>query len=153
MQSKDVRRHLAGDSRYEPTRRRDWLKVKRYRTVDCAVIGVTGDAGAPRLVLGLRHSDNMLHHVGVSLPVPSALAGPILALLDRAGPLEAAIPSRWQHDAVPPWRRVPAELVCEIRAGNLDGNRRLRQPATFLRWRPDRSPSDCGLEQLQSSLQ
>ena len=38
-------------------------------------------------------------------------AGPILTLLDRAGPVEAPIPSRWQHDAVPPWRRVPAELV------------------------------------------
>jgi hypothetical protein len=113
------------------------------------VIGVTGDTGAPRLVLGLRHGDDMIHHLGVCLPVPSAVAGPILALLDRAGSVEAPIPSRWQHDAVPPWRRVPAELVCEIRAGNLDHGRWLRQPATFLRWRPDRSPNDCGIEQLQ----
>jgi ATP-dependent DNA ligase len=80
------------------------------------------------------------------------MAAPIQALLDRAGPVEAPIPSRWQHDAVPTWRRVPAELVCEIRAGNLDGGRWLRQPATFLRWRRDRSPSDCGLEQLQTTL-
>jgi hypothetical protein len=75
---------------------------------------------------------------------------PILALIDRAGPLEAPIPSRWQHDAVPPWRRLPAELVCEVRAGNVDLGRWLRQPATFLRWRPDRLPIECGLEQLSS---
>jgi len=137
-----------GDSRYDPGGRRGWVKVKRYRTVDCVVIGVTGDTGAPRLVLGLRHTDNKIHHLGVCLPVPPVVAGPIQALLDRAGPLEAPIPSRWQHDAVPPWRRVPAELVCEIRAGNLDGVRWLRQPATFLRWRPDRSPNECTLEQL-----
>jgi len=138
-----------GDGRYESGRRRDWLKVKRYRTVDCVVIGVTGDAAAPRLVLGLRHGDDVIHHLGICLPVPPAMGAPIRALLERAGPVEAAIPSRWQHDAVPPWRRVPAELVCEIRAGNLDHGRWLRQPATFLRWRPDRSPNDCGLDQLQ----
>ena len=137
-----------GDGRYEPGRRRDWVKVKRYRTVDCVVIGVTGNTAAPALVLGLRHSDDTIHHLGVCRPLPPTLSAPILALLDRAGPLEAPIPSRWQHDAVPPWRRVPAELVCEIRAGNLDGGRWLRQPATFVRWRPDRSPSDCGLDQL-----
>jgi ATP-dependent DNA ligase len=116
--------------------------------MDCVVISVTGDAAAPRLVLGLRHSDQVIHHLGVCLPVPPAMAAPVLALLDRAGPIEAPIPSRWQHDAVPPWHRVPAELVCEVRAGNIDLGRWLRQPATFLRWRPDRSPIDCGLDQL-----
>ncbi len=69
----------------------------------------------------------------------------------RSREKSGAIPSGWQHDAVPPWRRVPAELVCQIRAGNLDGGRWLRQPATVLRRRPDRSPSQCGIEQLQSN--
>ena len=40
------------------------VKVKRYRTVDCIVIGVTGESHAPRLVLGLRHTDNAIHHLG-----------------------------------------------------------------------------------------
>jgi ATP-dependent DNA ligase len=137
-----------GDGRYATGRRPEWVKVKRYRTVDCVVIGVTGESHAPRLVLGLRHADNAVHHLGVTGAIPQSATPPILALIDRAGPLEAAIPSRWQHDAVPPWRRVPVELVCEVRAGNVDLGRWLRQPATFLRWRPDRSPIDCGLEQL-----
>jgi ATP-dependent DNA ligase len=31
------------DRRYAPGRGRDWVKVKRYRTIDCIVIGVAGD--------------------------------------------------------------------------------------------------------------
>jgi ATP-dependent DNA ligase len=38
----------------------DWVKVKRHRTVDCAVVGVAGDIGAPKLVLALRHADEQL---------------------------------------------------------------------------------------------
>ena len=37
-----------------------------------------------------------------------------------ARPEEAAIRSRWQHDAVPPWRRVEPTMVCEVRVTNLD---------------------------------
>jgi ATP-dependent DNA ligase len=43
------------DRAYLPGRQRDWLKVKRQRTADCAVIGVVGDSQSLRLVLGLRH--------------------------------------------------------------------------------------------------
>jgi hypothetical protein len=35
-------------------RGRDWVKVKRQRTIDCAVVGITGDLSAPRLALGLE---------------------------------------------------------------------------------------------------
>jgi ATP-dependent DNA ligase len=51
------------DGRYAPGRR-DWVKVKRQRTVDCVVIGLAGDAVNPALVLGLRHADGALHHLG-----------------------------------------------------------------------------------------
>ena len=36
------------DRKYAPGRGRDWVKVKRYRTVDCVVIGVAGDTNARR---------------------------------------------------------------------------------------------------------
>jgi len=51
------------DSRYEPGAR-GWVKVKRLRTADCVVMGVAGADSAPSLVLGLRHSDGELHHLG-----------------------------------------------------------------------------------------
>jgi hypothetical protein len=40
--------------------------------------------------------------------------------MQQLGPEEAAIPSRWQNDAVPPWRRISTELVCEIQATTID---------------------------------
>jgi hypothetical protein len=46
--------------------------------------------------------------------------GPIADLLAAARPEEAAIRSRWQHDAVPPWRRVEPTMICEVRVTNLD---------------------------------
>ena len=50
------------DGHYAPGRR-DWVKVKRQRTVDCVVIGLAGDAVNPALVLGLRHADGIVHHL------------------------------------------------------------------------------------------
>ena len=46
--------------------------------------------------------------------------GAIADLLAAARPEEAAIRSRWQHDAVPPWRRVEPTMVCEVRVTNVD---------------------------------
>ena len=46
--------------------------------------------------------------------------GPIADLLASARPLEAAIRSRWQHYAVPQWRRVEPTMVCEVLVTNLD---------------------------------
>jgi ATP-dependent DNA ligase len=43
---------------------REWVKVKHRRTADCVVIGVAGDRTTPWLVLGLRHADLRLHHLG-----------------------------------------------------------------------------------------
>lgn len=137
------------DRRYAPGRGRDWVKVKRYRTVDCIVIGVAGDLEAPKLVLGLRHSDYVAHHLGVTRPLQPRALEPLAPLLKELGPEEPAIRSRWQHDAVPPWRRLPPVLVCEIQATTIDDARWLRQPATFIRWRPDLGPEDCSLHQLR----
>jgi ATP-dependent DNA ligase len=55
------------DSRSVP-KQRDWVKVKRQRTGECAVIGIARDRAQPTLVLGLRHADGELHHFGVTRP-------------------------------------------------------------------------------------
>ena len=52
------------DRPYVAGRGRNWVKVKRHRTIDCAVVGIAGDLSSPRLVLGLRHADGRLHHLG-----------------------------------------------------------------------------------------
>jgi ATP-dependent DNA ligase len=82
------------DGRYAPGRRREWVKVKRYRTAECVVIGIAGDGSAPRLVLGLRLSDSEFHHCGVSRPLRREQFGPLATLFGQAGPEEPPIPSR-----------------------------------------------------------
>ena len=99
-------------------------------------------------MLALRDIEGRLRTFGVTRAIPESQSEPISGLLNRAGPVQSAIPSRWQHDQVPAWLPVPAEAVCEVRFTNLDRTRWLRFPATFVRWRPDRSPHDCGLDQL-----
>jgi ATP-dependent DNA ligase len=138
------------DRPYLAGRARDWIKVKRPRTIDCAVVGITSDLASPRLVLGLHHADGHLHHFAVTRPIILHGDELLAALIAEAGTEESAIRSRWQHDAVPPWRRVEPKVVCEVRVTNLDLGRWARFPVTFVRWRLDRSVDDCGLEQLSS---
>ena len=116
------------NGRYRPGER-GWVKVKRQRTVECAVIGLAGDPAWPSLVLALRHMDGRLHHFGVARLSRDLLGMPGLkSLLADAGPEESPIGSRWLHAAVPAWRRVPPTAVCEVAFTTLDG-RWLRQPA------------------------
>ena len=73
------------DRPYVPGRERDWIKVKRQRTVECAVIGITGDQASPRLVLALRHADGRLHHFAVTRPISAESAGPVAELTPEQG--------------------------------------------------------------------
>jgi ATP-dependent DNA ligase len=70
------------------------------------------------------------------------------SVLGQAGAEQSPNRSRWQHAAVPAWRPVPPVAVCEVAHTTLDNGRWLRQPGRFIRWRLDRSPEDCRLEQL-----
>ncbi len=82
------------DGRYAPGQR-DWVKVKRQRTVDCAVIGIAGDRAQPSLVLGLRHRrDGALHHFGMARPTKHMLSPQLLEVLAQAGPEQHPIQSR-----------------------------------------------------------
>jgi ATP-dependent DNA ligase len=135
------------NGRYLPGRR-EWIKAKRQRTAECVVVGLAGGTIAPALVLGLHHADGELHLFGTTSPISGRVTEPVLLLTERAGPPERPIRSRWQHQGIEDWRRLPPELVCEVRFSNLDAGRWLRQRAMFLRWRPDRLPDECCLEQL-----
>jgi ATP-dependent DNA ligase len=135
------------DSRYLPGER-GWIKVKRQRTADCVVIGVAGDLSRPSLILGLRHADQRVHHFGICRWSSNMLTDQLAAVLQQAACEQSPIPSRWQHVAVPAWRPVPPSVVVEVEFTVLDGRRWLRHAARFVRWRPDRSPEECGLDQL-----
>jgi hypothetical protein len=45
------------------------------------------------------------------------LTAQLASVLAKAGPEKSPIRSRWQHAAVPTWRRVPPTAVCVDRRG------------------------------------
>jgi ATP-dependent DNA ligase len=160
------------DLRYEPGRRA-MVKLKPERTVDCVVAGMRLFAGDPPLVasmlLGLFRSDGALVHVGVvSSMSDHDRARLFAALAPLAVPLEghlwasgfglarsplgrlAGSAARWTPDMGLDWVPLRPDWVCEVVYDHLDDHR-LRSPARLVRWRPDRDPLSCTLDQLETS--
>jgi ATP-dependent DNA ligase len=55
---------------------------------------------------------------------------------------------RWLPGMEMDWVPIRPERVVEVSHTQVDG-RRLRHPAKFVRWRPDRDPRSCHMEQLE----
>jgi len=157
------------DSPYQPGGR-TMLKVKHERTADCVVAGLRvgrqpDEVGA--LMLGLYGNDGALENIGVasgfSRDARRRLARELAPLVvdDLAGhPWEHGFltaggamgrlkgaAGRWLPGMTMDWVPVAAERVCEVAYTQVDGHR-LRHPAKFRRWRPDREPASCRVDQL-----
>ncbi len=139
--------------------KREWVKIKHQRTVDCVVGGyrLSSDGkGLGSLLLGLYDDEGVLHHVGHT---SSFNARERRELLDRLKPYEGGEsfghgrtpggPSRWSQGRDMSWVSVRPELVCEVGFEKLEGDR-FRHAARFLRWREDKAPADCKYDQLQA---
>ena len=158
------------DGRYEPGKR-TMLKVKRERTAECVVAGVRLFVDRPvlsSLVLALYDGAGALHHVGVVTSFPVAQRAPLLAeLAPLAIPLEEhpwragftitrsplgrlkGAAGRWMPGMGHDWIPLRPERVCEVAFDQVDGYR-FRHPARFRRWRPDRDPRSCTVDQLDA---
>lgn len=138
---------------------RAMLKRKLLRTADCVVGGYRLDAKGKlgSLLLGLYDDAGHLHHVGFT----SALdAKERAAALERLAPLEGNSafdgsapggPSRWNSAKSTEWVPTGAAEVVEVVYDQVTG-RRFRHGTRFLRWRPDKAPSQCTMEQLRHEL-
>jgi ATP-dependent DNA ligase len=156
------------DGRYAGGARAMW-KVKHERTADCVVAGARlgdGPDEVTSLMLGL-YDGHRLEHIGVASSFSRAarreLARELVPLavglkghpwergfLLEGGPtgrLKGAA-GRWQQGMTLDWVPLAPRRVCEVAYTQLDGHR-LRHPAKLVRWRPDREPSSCRLDQLQ----
>ena len=73
------------------------------------------------------------------------------ACSSRTAPASAASgePSRWKSDEELVWEGLRPELVCEVAFDHITGHR-IRHGAKFLRWREDKDPSECTMEQLRA---
>jgi ATP-dependent DNA ligase len=156
------------DLRYEAGARA-MLKVKHERTAECVVAGMRvleEPLEVQSLLLGLYDDDERLEHIGVvssfRRPVRAQLADELEPLVTRlAGhPWErgfltgggamgrlAGAAGRWVPGMDLDWIPLAPERVCEVTYTQIDG-RRLRHPARLVRWRPDRDPRSCRIDQL-----
>ncbi len=139
---------------------RAMLKVKQHRSADCVVGGfrrVKDGPGVASLLLGLYGDDGLLHHVGFTSAIG---AEDKLALIPKLEPLIAAPgftgkspggPSRWNDGKDSPWEPLAPELVVEVLYDQVTGHR-FRHGTKLLRWRPDKSPELCNMDQLIHEL-
>jgi ATP-dependent DNA ligase len=145
------------DSPYLPGERA-MLKIKSMRTADCVVGGfryATNSREVGSLLLGLYDGDGLLHHVGFTSSIPAgekaALTRRLEALVEAPGFTGDAPggPSRWSTERTGEWQPLRPELVAEVRYDHVTG-RRFRHGTKFLRWRPDKAPEQCRMDQLQA---
>ncbi len=137
--------------------KRAMVKVKHKRTADCVVggfrLGKTGD-GIGALLLGLYDRAGVLHYVGHTSSFKAKERRELLAQLrplEGGGSFgEGRSPgglSRWSGTRDQAWMSVRPELVCEVSFDRMQGDR-FRHAATFLRWRTDKAPSECTIDQV-----
>jgi ATP-dependent DNA ligase len=140
--------------------KREMVKVKHRRTVDCVVGGYRlhkDGEGIGSILLGLYAGPD-LHFIGHC----SGFAGQdrvrILELLraletdDSFGPEDQVrrpgAESRWSGGKDLSWIPVEPGVVVEVSYDQLTGNR-FRHATRFERWRPDKEPLACTMDQLQ----
>ncbi len=141
------------DEPYRPGERA-MLKVKQLRTADCVVGGfrfASGKKEVGSLLLGLFGRDGKLDHVGFCPPPgdKAALTSELEALVGAPGFTGDAPggPSRWNRDRDTSWQPLRWERIAEVKYDQVTGHR-FRHATRFLRWRPDKAPEQCTMEQL-----
>lgn len=144
------------DLPYQSGNRTGMVKVKRLRTADC-VVGGFRYASAGKLVgsllLGLYDDEGLLHHVGFTSGLKAAekpkLTKKLEALVRPPGFTGRAPggPSRWSTERSAEWEPLAPRLVIEVQYDHFTGGR-FRHGTGFLRWRPDKKPAQCTLDQI-----
>ena len=149
------------DAPYRAGARDAVVKVKAIRSADCVVGGYrtaeSGDA-IGSLLLGLYDADGELDYVGFT---SGFTAVEKRALLERLRPLHALSsftgrapggPSRWNRGKPTEWQPLRPDLVLEVAFDQVTGER-FRHGTRPLRWRPEKAPRSCTLDQIATTDQ
>jgi ATP-dependent DNA ligase len=137
---------------YEPGKRRGMVKVKRVRTIDCVIVGwrpgkEEGTVGS--LILGLYDKKGKLIPIGHTSGLKAKEKRELVKTLKpyETGEKGSGDPSRWDSDRELEWFALRPELVVEITYDHTSGGR-IRHGSKIVRWREDKKPKDCSLDQL-----
>ncbi len=137
---------------------RAMIKVKRLRTADCVVGGfryLSGGDEVGSLLLGLYNAEGLLDHVGFTSTIANdereALTRKLRALQGGPGFTGKAPggPSRWSTERSGEWEPLKPELVVEVRYDHVTSDR-FRHGTKLMRFRPDKAPESCGIDQIVS---
>jgi ATP-dependent DNA ligase len=150
-----IAKHLDAD--YASGERTAAVKVKQIRTADCVVGGFRYASGAPvigSLLLGLYGDDRLLHHVGFTSAFTREQRRELTKKFERlrnppgfTGNVPGG-PSRWSTERTSQWEPVAPRIVVEVAYDHFTGGR-FRHGTKFLRWRPDKDPRQCTMDQVE----
>jgi ATP-dependent DNA ligase len=132
------------------------VKVKHLKTADCVVGGFRygeGTKSVGSLLLGLYDDEGRLVHIGHTSSIKKADRHALtkrLEALRGKNAFEVRVPggpSRWASERTGVWEPVRPKLVCEVEYDYFSQGR-FRHGSKFLRWRPDKAPKQCTMEQV-----
>jgi len=145
------------DAVYASGERSAAVKVKQIRTADCVVGGfryATGARVIGSLLLGLYGHDGLLHHVGFISGFKASERRGLTEKFERlrkppgfTGSAPGG-PSRWSTDRTGEWEPVAPKIVVEVAYDHFTGGR-FRHATKLLRWRPDKNPRQCTMNQVE----
>lgn len=145
------------DLPYRTGERDGMQKVKRMRTVDCVVGGfryASKGKVVGSLLLGLYDETGLLHHVGYTSSFNerekkelTKKLEPLIAQPGFTGNRPGG-PSRWSTKRTSEWEPLKTKLVVEVQYDHFTGGR-FRHGTKLLRWRPDKNPKTCTIDQVK----
>jgi ATP-dependent DNA ligase len=139
---------------YCPGDRKGMVKIKRVRTIDAVVMGwrpgkLEGTVGA--IILGLYGEDGRLHEIGHSSGFTAKRKRELVDELAayETGERGSGEASRWTHGRELEWVALRPELVVEVTFDHVSDGR-IRHGTKVVRWRDDRDPTSCLINQLEN---
>lgn len=141
------------DAPYRPGERHGMVKIKRVRTVDCVVMGWrpgTDPEVVGSLILGLYDAGGLRpvgHCAGFTARRKRELRAELAPY--ESGGRGSGEPSRWSAGRELEWVELRPELVAEVSYDHASGGR-IRHGARLLRFRDDREPASCMVDQLDA---
>jgi ATP-dependent DNA ligase len=145
------------DLPYQSGARTGMQKIKRQRTADCLVGGFRYLDKKPvvgSLLLGLYNDEGLLDHVGFTSSIQAKDRAPLTKklkpLIKPPGFTGKAPggPSRWSTKRSTVWEPLELKLVVEVQFDHFTGGR-FRHGTKLLRWRPEKSPKQCTMRQVE----
>lgn len=144
------------DMGYQSNNRLGMQKIKPVHTVDCVIGGfrfAEGTEVVGSLLLGLYDDQGLLHHVGYTSSLKKnerpKLTQRLTPFIESPG-FTGRAPggkSRWSTRRSAEWQPLKPHFIVEVSYDHFTGGR-FRHGTTLMRWRSDKKPENCTMEQV-----